>query len=63
MQMEDAEKLRKAWGYKPCDHPSIAKEFRNEIATGDFVCTQCGATFTQFQAKAIEANRNKKRSM
>lgn len=42
MQLEDAAKLREKWGDKPCDHPSLAKEYQFGSATGDYVCTQCG---------------------
>ena len=42
MQMEDAKKLRKAWGNKPCDHPKLEKEYFLGSATNDYVCTQCG---------------------
>lgn len=44
IQMNEVEALRKAWGNKPCDHPSLYKEYFNGTATGDYVCTQCGLT-------------------
>lgn len=42
IQMDDAEKLRKNWGDKPCDHPRTAKEYHLGSQTGDRICTTCG---------------------
>lgn len=42
MQMKDAEAIRERWGNKPCDHPSLEKEYELGAATGDYVCTKCG---------------------
>jgi hypothetical protein len=44
IQMEDVEKLKKQWGNKPCDHPRLLKEYHLGMATGDYVCEQCGQT-------------------
>lgn len=42
MQHEEIEQIRRAWGNKPCDHPSVEKEYYLGADTGDKVCTQCG---------------------
>jgi len=42
MQFEDAMKLKKLWGDKPCNHPTLEKEYEMGAATGDYCCTQCG---------------------
>ena len=42
MQMEKAAELRRKWGDKPCEHPSLSKEYFLGTGTGDYVCTQCG---------------------
>lgn len=42
MQMNKAGALREKWGDKPCDHPSLDKEYELGAATGDYVCTTCG---------------------
>lgn len=42
MQHEEKEQIRRAWGDKPCDHPSVDKEYYFGADTGDKVCTQCG---------------------
>jgi hypothetical protein len=62
-----ATELRKAWGDKPCSHPQFEREKiimgiprSNDMwdyATGDYVCTTCGETFTRDEWRAIEANR------
>ena len=65
MNIKRAEELRQLWGNKPCDHPSFEKETFPatratewlEIKTGDYVCTQCGMSFTKEEKENIEANR------
>lgn len=42
MQTKEAEKLRRAWGNKPCDHTNLDKEYYLGSATGDYVCVTCG---------------------
>lgn len=44
MQMIEAQRLRDAWGEKPCDHPKLEREYYLGVSTGDYVCTQCGKT-------------------
>ena len=51
MQKKRATALRQAWGDKPCEHPAFAKEYDLGERTGNYVCTQCGATLT-FRQKA-----------
>lgn len=43
IQNEETRKLSKQWGDKPCDHPHLEKEYYLGTATGDYVCTTCGA--------------------
>ncbi|HOW87124.1 MAG TPA: hypothetical protein P5561_03360 [Candidatus Omnitrophota bacterium] len=43
MQANEAERLRKEWGAKPCEHPKWEKEYILGSDTGDKVCSQCGA--------------------
>lgn len=57
IQMKDAEEMRKAWGNKPCDHPSFSKEYFNGMNTGDYICNQCGESFSPESKKMIEENR------
>ncbi len=49
MTLEEAKALRESWGDKPCDHPSFADEYMFGSKTGDFVCEQCGRSFTKRQ--------------
>lgn len=42
MQQKKALELRKQWGDRPCDHPTLEKEYELGSATGDYVCTTCG---------------------
>lgn len=44
MQLKDAQKLEDKWGGGPCDHPKLEKEYDRGTATGDYVCTRCGAS-------------------
>jgi hypothetical protein len=43
MKRKKALQLQEAWGDQPCDHPAFAKEYDQQVRTGNFVCTQCGA--------------------
>lgn len=45
MQVEETERLRRAWGNKVCSHDDVDKEFSREIPTGQFTCIVCGKTF------------------
>ena len=42
MNFQDAKRLKMLWGNKPCNHPTLAKEYEMGAATGDYICTQCG---------------------
>ena len=57
MQAKKAEVLRAEWGDRPCDHPSLAKEYAEGKRTGDYVCTQCGARVTFRERAEILASR------
>ena len=49
MKRKRALELQQAWGGKPCEHPSFAKEYDLGERTGNFVCTQCGAILSSRQ--------------
>ena len=51
MQKKRASVLRHEWGDKPCTHPELSKEYDLGKRTGNYVCSQCGATFS-FREKA-----------
>lgn len=49
MNIKTATALKNAWGDKPCDHETLEKEYFNDMATGDYICTKCGEAFTKSQ--------------
>ena len=49
MQIDEAKKLQREWGDKPCGHPNVQKEYARGAQTGDFVCIQCGAIFDSLE--------------
>lgn len=51
MQRKKAVALQQSWGTTPCPHPAFAREYDLGERTGNYCCTQCGATFT-FREKA-----------
>jgi len=51
MQKKRAAAIKQEWGDRPCEHPALAKEYDLGKRTGNYVCTQCGTTFT-FREKA-----------
>ena len=65
MDIKKGEELRKIWGNKPCNHPSFSKETQSQVLpegyveqkTGDYLCTVCGAEFTEWEKSEIEARR------
>ena len=67
MTIDEADRLRKEWGDKPCEHPNFEKEYypatkdngNVQNTTGDWVCTQCGEDLTDEEKRAIEEARKK----
>lgn len=55
MQMEQAQILRRNWGDKPCDHPTLDKAYLRDEPTGLRVCTTCGRGFNQQEANELVA--------
>ena len=61
MQISVAERLRKNYGDRPCEHKSFEKEYYLGADTGDFICRTCGSAFTRDEMMKIEeAHRRKK---
>ncbi|AWS44526.1 hypothetical protein DKM19_27430 [Streptosporangium sp. 'caverna'] len=57
VQMNDADAIRQRWianGRQPCDHAERAKEYYLGTQTGDFRCTNCGATFITRDGDPVE---------
>lgn len=57
MQMKRAQQLREEWGDKPCDHPAFSKEYDHGPHTGNYLCTQCGRSFTWREKAEITTAR------
>jgi transposase-like protein len=57
MKKKRAEQLREEWGDKPCDHPTLAKEYDAGVQTGRYLCTQCGQPFTYREKAELAARR------
>ena len=59
MQRKKAEELRKSWGDKPCDHPALSREYDAGERTGNYLCTQCGASLSFREKTELTASRKK----
>ena len=57
MQWKKAMELRTAWGDKPCNHPAFSREYDAGERTGNYCCTQCGASLTFREKAEIMAGR------
>ena len=57
MQRKRAAALRAEWGDRPCDHPTLAKEYDDGVRTGNYLCAQCGATITFRERAGLMAKR------
>lgn len=58
IQREEALKLRKAWGNKPCNHPEWGKEYYLGANTGDYICLQCGEEVSEDGYKFLTQKSN-----
>lgn len=45
MEYSVAQKVKEAWGAKPCNHPHLEKEYYVGAFLVNWVCTQCGKEF------------------
>lgn len=57
MKRKRALELRQAWGDRSCPHPAFAKEYDLGERTGNFICTQCGRSFSVREKVAITTAR------
>jgi hypothetical protein len=51
VQRKKGLELQRQWGDKPCAHPAFSREYDAGERTGNYRCTQCGASMT-FREKA-----------
>ena len=57
MEYYIAQKVKKAWGDKPCDHPHIEREYYSGAFLTNYICVQCGKEFTIAQKLEIDEER------
>lgn len=62
LQRKKAIELQQQWGSKPCDHPSFSREYDLGERTGNYCCTQCGATLTFREKAELMATREAPRA-
>ena len=55
--MDEAARLREAWGGKPCPHPKLVKEYHLSMQTGDYACIQCGESFSRDERQRLDGDR------
>jgi hypothetical protein len=58
LQRSKAVALQQAWGDRPCDHPTFSREYDNGERTGNYCCTQCGASISFREKAELMATRN-----
>jgi hypothetical protein len=58
VQRKKAIELQQAWGGKPCDHPTLAREYDLGERTGNYCCQQCG-TVLSFREKVELQQRSR----
>ena len=58
LQRKKAIELQRTWGDRPCDHPAFSREYDLGERTGNYCCTQCGATLTFRQKAELVAARD-----
>jgi transposase-like protein len=48
--MSEAVQIQQQWeakGSPPCDHPTVRREYYLGAATGDYICSTCGESFSR----------------
>lgn len=58
LQRKKAIELQQQWGGKPCDHPAFSREYDLGERTGNYCCTQCGATLSFREKAELTATRD-----
>jgi len=52
-----AQKVKEAWGKKPCTHPHIEREYYSGAFLTNYICVQCGQEFTIAQKLEMDEDR------
>lgn len=53
------QKLKEAWGDKPCVHPHLEKVYYTGAFLTNYACIQCGKEFTIAQKMELYQNRKR----
>ena len=62
MQRKKAVELQQQWGDRPCDHPNLSREYDAGERTGNYRCTQCGASLSFRERAELMASRGANKS-
>ncbi len=57
MDYATSQRLKEAWGNKPCDHPMLEKVYYTGAYLINYSCTACGADFTISQKLEMDEKR------
>jgi hypothetical protein len=57
VQKKKATELQRVWAGKPCPHPAFSREYDMGERTGNYCCTQCGASLSFREKAEIMATR------
>jgi hypothetical protein len=57
MEYSTAQKVKKEWGDKPCDHPHIEREYYSGAFLTNYVCVECGMEFSIARKMEIDIER------
>lgn len=57
MEYYVAQKVKKEWGDRHCDHPHLEKEYYSGAFLTNYVCVECGKEFTIAQKLETDIER------
>jgi hypothetical protein len=60
MEYNAVQNVKETWGNKPCNHPTLEKEFYVGAFLINWVCTQCGKEFTIAEKLEMDISKMEK---
>lgn len=57
MEYNVAQKVKETWGKKPCDHPTLEKEYYVGAFLVNWICVKCGKEFTISEKLSMDQER------
>jgi hypothetical protein len=57
MEYYVAQKVKETWGKKPCDHPTLEKEYYVGAFLVNWICVKCGKEFTIAEKLGMDQER------